>query len=159
MQVWLQWWTASDSHGCNVDPINHGKPQSRVCNKLPMQHSCSPTYKKRCCDCEAEARTCIIRLSQENERAHSLCVSACMPSVLSLMLPCTGPVQPKSLNSQYFPGYVGCGLAYAAGLTIATAGLYIIGLLSSIKLHDKLITTVSGTPCFAKFTDVMHGIG
>ena len=55
----------------------------------------------------------------------------------------TGPVQPKSLNSQYFPGYVGCGLAYAAGLTLATAGLYVTGLLSSIKLHDKLITTVS----------------
>lgn len=55
----------------------------------------------------------------------------------------TGPEPPKSLNAQYFPGYVGCGLAYVAGLTLATAGLYIIGLLSSIKLHDKLITTVS----------------
>ena len=62
-----------------------------------------------------------------------------------------GPVPPKSLNSQYFPGYVGCGLAYAAGLTLATAGIYLIGMLSSIKLHDKLITTVSISLQSARF--------
>ena len=61
-------------------------------------------------------------------------------------------MQPKSLNSQYFPGYVGCGLAYAAGLTLATAGLYVIGQLSSVKLHDKLITTVSDRIHTARYT-------
>ncbi len=87
-------------------------------------------------------------------RGASKCIfcKACVISVLSFILPCTGPVQPKSLNSQYFPGYVGCGLAYAAGLTLATAGLYIIGLLSSIKLHDKLITTASDCPCSADYS-------
>ena len=48
-----------------------------------------------------------------------------------------------ALNTQYFPGYVACGLAYIAGLTLATAGLYTIGWLASTKLHNQLIQTVS----------------
>ena len=77
-------------------------------------------------------------------------VSASMPAHPSRQAdrrrPCAGP---PALNTQYFPGYVACGLAYVAGLTLATAGLYTIGWLASTRLHNQLIQTVrSGRmPC------------